>query len=137
MQDSAESKGRSSKADPPRQELASRPKAKHQKSTNYQKEAVGGGRDIWKQYEEFKLLDKVLPNPAHTAGCFVQLDESGFGVIEQVSQPRPGDKREDTSKYLCHIRRGTQGDKKAEVVKAESNKVKYLARAYLCRASEL
>lgn len=67
----------------------------------------------------------------------MQLDESSFGVIEQLSQLRAGDKRDDTSKYLCHIRKGVQGDKKAEVVKAESNKVKYLARAYLCRASEL
>ena len=97
----------------------------------------GSGRDIWKQYEEFKLLDKVLPNPSQTTGCFVQLDESSFGVIEQVSQLRSGEKREDVTKYLCHIRKGTQSDRKSEVIKAEPNKVKYLARAYLCRASEL
>jgi len=45
-----------------------------------------GFRDIWKQVDEFKLLDKVLPDPKHTVGCYVQLEDQSIGITKAVKE---------------------------------------------------
>ena len=52
----------------------------------------GTERDFWKQYDEFKMLDKVIPDLRKVAGCYVQVGEQKFAQItdSQVNENTQG-----------------------------------------------
>lgn len=87
-------------------------------------------KDIWKQYEEFKTLDKVFPDPMRTVGCYVQTSEQAFGTIKAVTPSAC------PSSLAVKLEIDPLAAKKGVITKTASE-VKYLARAYLCDLSEI
>ena len=92
-------------------------------------------KDIWRQIDEFKLLDKVLLDPNHTVGCYVQLEDQSLGVTKSVKLVKSAES--ETSKLFSQVAKGVLQEKSGEEAKCESSKLKYLARAYICRIAEL
>ena len=71
----------------------------------------------------------MLPNPYLTLGCYVQFEDQSFGVTEKVVKL-------SDEKMISHVRKGIISGSK-DVIEIEASKLKYLARAYMCRVSEI